>query len=109
MVSVKVSNKSTHPIEHLALTVPVASGFEIRNTDSVEGAKHSNDGYDYQDIRDDRIYTYFKLAVGESKTLEFRINATYQGRYYQPAVSINDMYDESRAARNTGHWVEITR
>ena len=109
LVSVKVSNKSAHPIEHLALTVPVASGFEIRNADSVEGAKHSNDGYDYQDIRDDRIYTYFKLAVGESKTLEFRINATYQGRYYQPAVSINDMYDESRAARNTGHWVEIAR
>ncbi|MGB3724251.1 MAG: hypothetical protein WA981_00655, partial [Glaciecola sp.] len=87
----------------------VASGFEIRNTDALDAVNTSNNLYDYQDIRDDRIYSYLKLAVGERKTLEFRINATYQGRYYQPAVMINDMYDETRAARNTGHWVEIAR
>ena len=110
LVVVKVSNKSTYPLDYLALTVPVASGFEIRNTNT-DGINPSieNGVYDYQDIRDDRIYTYLKLAVGESKTLEFRISATYQGRYYQSAVSINDMYDERRVARNTGHWVEIER
>jgi len=109
LVVVNVTNNSIHPIEHLALTVPVASGFEIRNTDALDAVNTSNNLYDYQDIRDDRIYSYLKLAVGERKTLEFRINATYQGRYYQPAVMINDMYDETRAARNTGHWVEIAR
>ena len=107
---VNVTNKSIHPLDYLALTVPVASGFEIRNTDT-DGINPGieNGVYDYQDIRDDRIHTYLKLAVGETKTLEFRINATYQGRYYQSAVLINDMYDESRVARNTGHWVEIAR
>lgn len=112
LVVVNVTNKSIYPLDYLALTVPVASGFEIRNTESNTGGINpdiENGVYDYQDIRDDRIYTYLKLAVGESKTLEFRINATYQGRYYQPAVLINDMYDESRAARNTGHWVQIAR
>lgn len=109
LVVVNVRNKSAYPIERLALTVPVASGFEIRNTDSVEGIKTSNDVYEFQDIRDDRIYTYFNLGIDESKVLEFRINATYQGRYYQPAVEIYDMYDERRTARNAGHWVEIAR
>lgn len=110
LVVVNVTNKSIHPLDYLALTVPVASGFEIRNTDT-DGINPGieNGVYDYQDIRDDRIHTYLKLAVGETKTLEFRINATYQGRYYQSAVLINDMYDESRVARNTGHWVEIAR
>ena len=103
LVVVNVTNKSIYPLDYLALTVPVASGFEIRDSALESGL------FDYQDTRDDRIHTYLKLAVGESKTLEFRINATYQGRYYQPAVMINDMYDESRVARNTGHWVQIVR
>jgi len=114
LVVVNVTNKSIYPLDYLALTVPVASGFEIRSAGTeVDGNGINQDiengVYDYQDIRDDRIHTYLKLAVGETKTLEFRINATYQGRYYQPAVLINDMYDESRVARNTGHWVEIAR
>lgn len=109
LVVVHVKNESLYPIERLALTVPVASGFEIRNTDSVDGIKTTNDVYEFQDIRDDKIYTYFNLGVGESKELEFRINATYQGRYYQSAVVIYDMYDERRTARNAGHWVEIAR
>ena len=109
LVVVNVKNESIYPIERLALTVPVASGFEIRNTDSVDGIKTTNDVYEFQDIRDDKVYTYFNLGVDESKTLEFRINATYQGRYYQPAVVIYDMYDERRTARNAGHWVEIAR
>jgi len=110
LVVVNVTNKSIYPLDYLALTVPVASGFEIRNTNT-DGINPSieNGVYDYQDIRDDRIHTYLKLAIGETKTVEFRINATYQGRYYQPAVLINDMYDESRLARNTGHWIEIVR
>ena len=110
LVVVNITNKSIYPLDYLALTVPVAAGFEIRNIE-IDGINPSieNGTFDYQDIRDDRIHTYLKLAVGESKTLEFRINATYQGRYYQSAVLINDMYDESRAARNTGHWVEIAR
>ncbi|OUS39419.1 hypothetical protein A9R00_09605, partial [Oleispira antarctica] len=110
LVVVNVTNTSIYPLDYLALTVPVASGFEIRNT-GTDGIDSSieNGVYDYQDIRDDRVHTYLKLAVGETKTLEFRINATYQGRYYQPAILINDMYDESRLARNTGNWVEIVR
>ncbi|MEH6449675.1 MAG: MG2 domain-containing protein [Oleispira sp.] len=114
LVVVNITNKSIYPLDYLALTVPVASGFEIRSAGTEVGGNGINQDiengvYDYQDIRDDRIHTYLKLAIGESKTLEFRINATYQGRYYQPAVLINDMYDESRVARNTGHWVEIAR
>jgi uncharacterized protein YfaS (alpha-2-macroglobulin family) len=105
-VMVSVLNKSIYKLDYLALTLPVASGFEIRT--STDDVSH-NGLFDYQDVRDDRVFTYLKLAIGESKTFEYRLNATYQGRYYQPAVSIGDMYDEKRAARNTGHWIEIVR
>ena len=105
-VAISVTNRSTHKLDYLALTYRVASGFEIR-TDSDEG--ENNHLYDYQDVRDDRIFTYLKLAKAETKVIEYQLNASYQGRYYQPAVEVSDMYEQTRAARNTGHWIDIVR
>ncbi len=64
-------------------------------------------GLDYQDIRDDRVYSYFALRHGETKTVEVLVNASYLGRYYLPMVSVEPMYDATINARAKGQWVEV--
>jgi hypothetical protein len=39
--------------------------------------------------------TYFDLERGSGKTVTFRINKTYEGTYFRPAVHAYAMYDES--------------
>jgi alpha-2-macroglobulin len=63
--------------------------------------------FDYQDIRDDRVYTYFDLDRGASKSFRIRFNAAYEGRYYMPGISCEAMYDNSISARTKGGWVEV--
>lgn len=93
---------------NLALSQIFPSGWEIRNTrfDGTEG--YRNDGqFDYQDIRDDRVYTFFSLGPSKKKTIRIRLNATYAGRFYLPGLSCSAMYDASISASNKGQWIEI--
>ena len=73
------------------------------DTDSLSNA------YRYQDIRDDRIYTFIDLAARESKSYRFRITATYPGRYYLPTQLCEAMYDPSIRSEVKGRWVEVRR
>ncbi|TLX73078.1 hypothetical protein E9993_16600 [Labilibacter sediminis] len=94
----------------MALTQIFPSGWEIRNTrmDEVR-ASYEMDIPDYRDIRDDRVYSYFDLERGKSKTYVVVLNATYQGRYYLPSVSCEAMYNNQISARKAGQWVEVVR
>ena len=56
----------------------------------------------YQDVRDDRVYTYFDLKAGETKTVEVAINASYLGRFYLPLLTVEAMYDATLNARAKG-------
>jgi uncharacterized protein YfaS (alpha-2-macroglobulin family) len=47
--------------------------------------------------------------MGETKTVELRLNASYRGRFYLPPVSVEAMYDETVSARVVGRWVEVVR
>jgi uncharacterized protein YfaS (alpha-2-macroglobulin family) len=62
---------------------------------------------EYQDVRDDRVYTYFDLAFGASQTVEVLAHASYVGRFYLPQVTVEPMYDASLNARTKGQWVEV--
>ena len=70
------------------------SGWEIRNLrlDNMESSRVKSQP-EYQDIRDDRVYTYFDLKAGETKTVEMLLNASYLGRFYLPPVGVEAMYD----------------
>jgi uncharacterized protein YfaS (alpha-2-macroglobulin family) len=86
------------------------SGWEINNlrlTDDENTVK--TDRGDYQDIRDDRVYTYFGLAPGVSRTFKTILTAGYAGKYYLPAVSCQAMYDDSIYARKKGQIVEVVK
>lgn len=92
----------------LALSQIFPSGWEIINT-RLTGFEPVNSAStpEYQDFRDDRVYTYFDIYPGN--TLKFRIllNAAYLGSFYLPAVACEAMYDNMVNAREPGKWVEV--
>ena len=95
--------------EHMALAQIFPSGWEIINTrinDSESGVRSSP--ATYQDIRDDRVLTHFNIRQQETLTYRVLLNASYIGRYYLPAVSVEAMYDNRIQALTPGRWVEIT-
>lgn len=84
------------------------SGWEIRNLRLDEmGSNSMGDAPDYRDQRDDRVLTYFSLPKGGKKTFKLMLNASYQGRYFLPALQCEAMYDHSIFAQIPGRWVEV--
>jgi alpha-2-macroglobulin len=95
-------------LEQLILSVVVPSGWEIRSSQFDEGqAAFRSSSYDFQDVRDDRIYTYFNLPQGTTKTFRLRFNAAYEGKFYLPGIACEAMYDNSVSVRNEGRWIEV--
>ncbi|MBL7810425.1 MAG: alpha-2-macroglobulin, partial [Saprospiraceae bacterium] len=100
----------------LALSQVFPSGWEILNTrmNLVGGA--TSDPMDYQDVRDDRVFTYFDLPFNwnndknakQSRTYRIQLNAAYTGKYFLPAVACEAMYDNRIRAVQPGKWVEVT-
>jgi uncharacterized protein YfaS (alpha-2-macroglobulin family) len=107
-VVVKVTNTGVRgAYQQLALSHVAASGFEIRNDRLDPSRARAQAGLDFQDVRDDRVYSYFDLKAGESKTVELAANASYLGRFYQPMIAVEAMYDATINARARGQWVEV--
>ena len=103
-------------LDGLTLSLLLPGSWEPLNTrvfaeegeDTGEGEEAEAD-WDYQDFRDDRIYTYFDLRAGEKRVFTFRATVTYDGRFYLPPVSVEAMYDPTINARVTGKWLDKTR
>tara|TARA_B100000508_G_C11465884_1_gene282554 strand:- start:38658 stop:44237 length:5580 start_codon:yes stop_codon:yes gene_type:complete len=94
----------------LALTQLFPSGWEIRNQRmELSGSTLSNDYYEYQDIRDDRVLTYFDLSRNSSKTFTIGLHAAYIGEYYLPAVRCEAMYDASISALKKGRKIKVVQ
>lgn len=97
---------------NLALVETFASGWEILNermmtAQSASTPGETPSGVSYQDVRDDRVMSYFDLAPMHSIRIQVRLRASYKGRFYLPAYSCRAMYDDSVEARTTGSWVEV--
>ncbi len=97
------------PYRELALTTVFPSGWEILNSRLNDIPAGQVRNYDYQDIRDDRAYTYFSLNNGESKTFRFSLNAAYEGKFFLPALWCEGMYDNTVYARMPGQWVTVVK
>jgi len=94
--------------EQLALAQVFPSGWEILNVrmdETIGSIKQSRP--EYQDIRDDRVYTYFNLAPNERKTFVVQLVAAFSGSFYAPSVTCEAMYDKSINARIHGQKVSI--
>jgi uncharacterized protein YfaS (alpha-2-macroglobulin family) len=110
IAEVTVSNPGSYEVyKQLALVQIFPSGWEISNSrlsDYAQTATVASD-FDYQDIRDDRVYTYFSLNPNKSKTFKILLNSSYIGKFYLPTLYCEAMYDNSINARIPGSWVEI--
>ena len=101
-----VQNISPNYIKHIALTHLFPPGWEYTNERLID--EYKSDGkFDYQDIRDDRIHTYFDLNRDEKIVVSHDFTNTYAGRYYLPAIEAEAMYDHDLFARTKGQWIEI--
>jgi uncharacterized protein YfaS (alpha-2-macroglobulin family) len=92
----------------MALSQIFPSGWEILNARMTggEGAFKSS-ASTYQDVRDDRVYTYFNIRENETLTFYVQLNASYLGRYFLPGTFAEAMYDNTISAGVNGKWVEV--
>ncbi len=109
-VEVTVTNPGSKGIyKQLALTQIFPSGWEILNARLSEFAQSATNAsyFNYQDVRDDRVYTYFDLNPNQTKTFKIMLNPSYLGKFYLPTVSCEAMYDNTINVRYAGNWVEV--
>ena len=109
MAVVTVANISgTTDYTNLALTHIIPAGWEIFN-ERMAGQITTSAPYSYQDIRDDRILTYFNLQQGQAKTFTVRLQATYAGDFVMPAIQCEAMYDANAQARTQAGRTQVIR
>ena len=85
------------------------SGWEIFNERLYGGSSSDAAGFNYQDIRDDRVIWYFDLPVGTRKVFKVRLQASYEGVYVLPSVVCEDMYDSATYACTASGTVRVKR
>ena len=95
--------------ENLALTQIFPSGWEIRNTRMDLHKTTNKENITYQDIRDDRVHSYFDLEKGKTIKVKIQLNASYLGRFYLPITNCEAMYDNTINAKEGGSWVEVVK
>jgi uncharacterized protein YfaS (alpha-2-macroglobulin family) len=110
--TVTVRNTSVSRLQNLALMQVFPSGWEILNTRYLneDGAPASSNppGISYQDIRDDRVYTYIdNLNAGGEATFRINLSAVYAGRFYLPPIYCESMYDNLTQANTEGGYVTV--
>jgi alpha-2-macroglobulin len=101
----------THPgnlntYNSMALTQIFPSGWEVMNDRYAYEDSFSGD-YTYQDIRDDRVITYFNLAKSKTISVTVRVTASFVGRFYMPMIYCEAMYDNRVSASVPGKWVRV--
>ena len=87
----------------IALEQVFAGGWEIGNQRLDGIALPQNITMpDYQDVRDDRVFSYFDLYSNETKIFRIRLTAAYAGRFYLPGLKCSPMYDDNVQSRQFG-------
>lgn len=95
---------------NLAVNQVFPSGWEILNWRMGNADDNSTYYIRYQDIRDDRVYSFMDLNYQvNSGKIEIPLVATYAGRFYMPVQYAESMYDNSIYAKNPATWVEVKR
>lgn len=109
MASVTVSNPGYRgSYKNMVLNQIFPSGWEINNLRLTDDETTlGGDVPTYQDIRDDRVYTFFDLASSTKKTFRVQLTASFAGTYYLPSVTCEAMYDKSIYARKKGQVVTV--
>ncbi len=105
-ITIKLKNLSALSVENLALNVKMPSGWELKNPRLYE-SDVTNRNYIHQDFRDDRVYTFFEMKAGESRTYTFKAKAAFKGSFYLPYVSCENMYNDTYYAKSSSSVITI--
>jgi alpha-2-macroglobulin len=95
-------------LSQLALSQVFPAGWEIasgRIDDATLNIKYATPTY--MDVRDDRVYQYFDMGSGSTKTFAVKLQAAYRGKFYLPATKVECMYDNTVSAATKGKWVNV--
>ncbi len=93
---------------NMVLSQIFPGGWEILNTRMLDNeGSFKPSPFNYQDIRDDRVYTHFDIKEGETNTYYVMLNAAYLGKYFFPGAYCEAMYDNTISAGTKGKWVEV--
>jgi len=103
---VQLHNTTSMNYREMALNQIFPSGWEVYNS-RMFGGRSSGNNVDYQDIRDDRVMTYYSLDAYKRTSIKVRLNATYKGKFYLPGVYTEAMYDHTIHAQRKGQWIEV--
>jgi len=105
-IRVTVSNLTRKAVDNVALSLPVPTAWEFAN-ERIGAAEETEftTGYDYRDIKDTEISTYFGMKPDEDKTFVFHATVAYNGNYYVPAVRAEAMYDADYQAVLPGQFI----
>lgn len=109
-ITVEIKNTNTTSLRNMALNVTMPSGLELINprlyqTDVI----NTGSDFEYQDFKDDRVYTFFSLDGGKTKTYYFKAKAAFTGDFYQPRIVCENMYRGNITAKTPSGRVVITQ
>lgn len=110
IAKIKATNPGTFGsrLENMALTFQLPAGWEVSN-ERLNGINSGSTNYEYQDIRDDKVITFFDLYKGSTITIDIPLIATYSGVFYQAPVTIEAMYNNEVYARMPSGRVKIVK
>lgn len=108
IAEVTVRNLYSSQVTNLALKQVFPSGWEIGN-DRMDAEGTESSDFTYQDIRDDRVLTFFDLPVGTAKKFRVRLTAAYEGKFYFPGTLCEAMYEPGVNAFEPGKWIEVVK
>jgi uncharacterized protein YfaS (alpha-2-macroglobulin family) len=110
-VVIRVSNTGSENYNNVALTYMLPSGWEIFNERMIPGQEDAavSRKVSYQDIRDDRVFTFFDLGMDTAGEIKIRLQSSYTGNFTLPAVLCEAMYDPSTFSRTKAGRVEVVR
>ncbi len=106
--TIKSNTSRYRRLDEMALEMVFPPGWEIRNS-RIGGDGNASQNFEYQDIRDDKIYTYFDMGSKSTKTFTFNVNAAYEGVYQMPVQRVYAMYDETLMANTANKSIKILK
>jgi alpha-2-macroglobulin len=108
MIKLKKTNPNLN-YANLSLDYFIPCGWEIQNDRITDQGDGSVRKYDYQDIKDNVVYTFLNLSgVNEYETIKIKLTASYKGKFFLPSTLSGAMYDFGIKASTSGYWVSVS-
>lgn len=108
-----VKNTNGHYLQNVALTHIIPTNCEIYGTSQyfviAKNGDSAGGSLSYQDIRDDRVLSYFNLEKGEAAVIDVNLQAVFSGNFIVPAVSAEVMYSPEINGRSAASQMSISK